>query len=385
MKEKIAVLLDNTLTIDRRSKLEIESLCSLDIEVHLFCMKEDGFPQEEIRNNLFIHRCFSSDIFLFRNKKILQIFIQKIGAFNFKILHCHDRIMLRLGTMICEKFPNTKLIYESHELFHEWPLHVSRTGFFIWFKSWIVRKLEIIQEKKDGKKIDYLITVNQSLANILSNYFQIKTPPIITRNIPRLEINIVKSYYIRENFSIPVSNKILVYIGAHLYRHTKRMEQAIEEIAPMKNISIVIITGKDSHSDWFRNWINENKWGNVFFHPLIPIDQITSVLSGCDVGIVSAWNKKDLSYWLALDNKIFSYIMAEIPILASAQPEYKKIVEGFGVGICVDPDIPGSYANGLKLILSQQENYLDFLQKAKKVLCWENEQIKLLELYQQIL
>ena len=103
------------------------------------------------------------------------------------------------------------------------------------------------------------------------------------------------------------------------------------------------------------------------------------------MGIVSAWNKKDLSYWLALDNKIFSYIMAEIPILASAQPEYKKIVEGFGVGICVDPDIPGSYANGLKLILSQQENYLDFLQKAKKVLCWENEQIKLLELYQQIL
>ncbi len=383
--KRVALLLDNTLSIDRRALLEIETLCSLDIELHLFCMKENGFPEIETRNNLFIQRIFSPEIYKFRNNKLLQSLAEIICKTDFDILHCHDRVMLHLGIIIKRRQPTAKLIYESRELFHQWPLHVTAPGFVLWLKSWIVRKLEIRKEKNDGRKADYLITVNQSIAAILQTYFQLKSKAVVTRNIPRYEAVIKKGDYLRNKFSVHTSDKIVVYIGGHLYRNSLRMEQALEEIAITPNVTVVIITGDDSHSQWFKNFVKENNWSNVFFHPLIPINQITSVLSGCDVGIVTAWNKKDLSYWLALDNKLFSYIMAEIPILASAQPEYKKIVEENNVGVCVDPEIPGAFAKGLKQILMQSDNFRTELMKAKQKFNWEQEQKNLLELYKRII
>ena len=383
--KRVALLLDNTLTVDRRALLEVESLCSLDIELHLFCMKEKDFPETETRNNLFIHRIFTPEIYRFKNERLLNLLASTISKTEFAILHCHDRVMLHLGTMIKKQQPLASLIYESRELFHKWPLHVSAPGFALWLKSWIVRKLEVRKEKADGRKADFLITVNQSIADILTKYFQLKTKAVVIRNIPHFEVVINKSNYLRKIFSIDENIKIVVYIGAHIYRNSLRMEQAIEEIVTVPNIAVVIITGYDSHSQWFKKWVEESNWSNVFFHTVVPINQITSVLSGCNVGIVSAWNKNDLSYWLALDNKLFSYIMAEIPILATAQPEYKKIVEENNVGVCVDPEIPGAFAKGLKQILSPSENFHPELMIAKQKLNWELEQKNLLDLYKQII
>ncbi len=383
--KRVALLLDNTLTIDRRALLEVESLCSLDIELHLFCMQEKDFPETETRNNLFIHRIFTSEIYQFKNSNLLRSYSEEISKTKFAILHCHDRVMLRLGTIIKKQQPHASLIYESRELFHQWPLHVSSPGFVLWLKSWIARKLEVRKEKADGRKADFLITVNQSIADILTKYFQLKTQAVVTRNIPRYEAVIKRSNYLRNKFSIDATNKIVVYIGGHLYRNSLRMEQAIEEIVTVPSTSVVIITSDDSHSQWFKQWVEENSWSNVFFHPLIPINQITSVLSSCNVGIVSAWNKNDLSYWLALDNKLFSYIMAEIPILATSQPEYRKIVEENNVGVCVNPEIPGAFAKGLKQILAQPENFHLELVSAKQKLNWEQEQKNLLKLYNLII
>ncbi|HAP00722.1 MAG TPA: hypothetical protein DCQ93_02245, partial [Bacteroidetes bacterium] len=358
MKKKVALLLDNNLTIDRRALLETESLASLDIELHLFCMKGNAKPDEEQKENYFIHRIFTPEIYIFRRReKILSAFAEKILETKFEIIHCHDRVMLHLGTLIRKKNPDAILIYESRELFHQWPLHVSAPGFMLWLKSWLVRRLEVRREKIDGSSADYLITVNESISEILQKYFNLKNAPVVTRNIPRYEEVKERSNYLRKKFSIPAENKIVVYIGAHLYRHTLRMEQALSEFSEMKNLSVVIITGDDSHSLWFKEWVKQKRWTNIFFHELIPISKITEVLSGCDAGIVSAWNKKDLSYWLALDNKIFSYIMAEIPVLATAQPEYAKAVEGNNCGVCINPETSGAFAEGLNKIFSYKEKF----------------------------
>ena len=384
-RKKVALLLDNTLTIDRRALLEVETLSSLDIELHLFCMKENNFPEQEQKENYFVHRIFTPEIYFFRNKYLLQQLADRISESDFDVLHCHDRVMLHVGTLIRKKNKSAILVYESRELFHQWPMHVSAPGFVLWLKSWMVRKLEVMLEKKDGSSADYLITVNQSIADILQKYFSLKTKAVVTRNIPRFEEVFIRSNYLREIFSIPVQNKILVYIGAHIYRNTLQMEQALEEFSSMQNLSVVIITGNDSHSQWFREWVKENNWANIFFHDLIPVADITKVLSGCDAGIVSAWNKKDLSYWFALDNKIFSYIMAEIPVLATAQPEYQKAVEGNDCGVCINPEVPGAFAHGLKEIFRREDDFKPALKTAKHLLCWEEEQKNLLQLYTEII
>ena len=53
--------------------------------------------------------------------------------------------------------------------------------------------------------------------------------------------------------------------------------------------------------------------------------------------------------------------------------------------MCVDPEIPGAFAKGLKQILMQPENFHQELMKAKQKLNWEQEQKNLIELYKRII
>ena len=168
--KRVALLLDNTLTIDRRALLEVESLCSLDIELHLFCMQDKDLPETETRNSLFIHRIFTPEIYQFRNERLLQSLAAFISKSEFAILHCHDRVMLHLGTMIKKQQPHARLIYESRELFHQWPLHVSAPGFVLWLKSWIVRKKCRKKKLMDEKQISLLQSINP-LSIFLQNIF----------------------------------------------------------------------------------------------------------------------------------------------------------------------------------------------------------------------
>jgi hypothetical protein len=90
---------------------------------------------------------------------------------------------------------------------------------------------------------------------------------------------------------------------------------------------------------------------------------------------VPTWNKKDLSYWYALDNKLFDYVLAQIPILATVQPEYQKIISQYKIGICINPDEKNAYLNGFDQVLAN--NYSEPLKAALEILNWDQEKLKL--------
>jgi hypothetical protein len=51
------------------------------------------------------------------------------------------------------------------------------------------------------------------------------------------------------------------------------------------------------------------------------------------------------------------------------------------VGVCVNPDEPGAYLQGLKKIIAAYPSYKTNLIAAKKILNWDNEKQKLIDLY----
>lgn len=163
------------------------------------------------------------------------------------------------------------------------------------------------------------------------------------------------------------------------------MVQVLNEIGNKDDLIFIIISSDDEHRKQVEDYAKKKNFTNVLFHDVVPHHQITTYLSGCDAGIVPTWNKKDLSYWYALDNKLFNYLMAEIPMLSTAQPEYKAIVEKYNIGVCVNPDEPGAYYNGWKEIIKNKELYTTNLVKAKQVLNWTNESKLLINFYDQLL
>jgi len=379
---KILFLLDNPFTNDRRVHREAKSLVAAGYHIDLIAVKTQQTAVYEEIDGIKVHRLLSQDIYDIKKSSCFKKYTKEIiEKFDFDIIHANDQAMLNLGVKIKKQKRNIKLIYDSHELFRAWPLNTSG-NIFILLKSIIVRKLLQNREARNIKKIDGLITVNESIRNDLILHFKLKINSVSIRNIPELTYDVQGKNILRKEFNLKADDKILVYIGANIYPKTINIEQVINEFANIPNTFMIFICA----FNWGKKAVEDHasKLGveNLLFHDLVPPYLINTYLSNADVGIISSWNKQDLSYWYGLDNKLFEYMMAEIPILATKQPEYVEIVEKNNIGICINPEIENFY-DAFKKIIANRDYYVENINKVKLFLNWEKESNKLIEFYKE--
>lgn len=379
------MLLDNSFTNDRRVHREAKALVDEGYEVDLYAIKSEGLPQEETVDGIRVKRTFDLAVNDVKQLSYVRRLAAAIAAGDYSVIHCHDQTMLNLGARIKKLRRNATLIYDSHELFHLWPMNLSVPGNrLLWLKSFIVRRFQIYREWMNRKSIDCLITVNDSLAIDLKAHLRVAGKPIVLRNIPEFVASPSKSAIIRRKFGIPADDKILVFIGANVYRYSLNLEAVMDQVANLNGFSLVFICGEGGNKADIRAYAESRGYRNIFFHGLVKPSEIQEYLSSCDVGLVPTWNKKDLSYWYALDNKLFEYMMAGLPILATQQPEYKRIVEDYDVGVCVNPEEPDAYVEGLRRVIAGYDRFSRNVEEAKRALNWENEKEALIDLYRSI-
>lgn len=92
----------------------------------------------------------------------------------------------------------------------------------------------------------------------------------------------------------------------------------------------------------------------------------------------------DINYRCNLPNKIFDYIHASVPVLATAIPEVKRIVETYQCGVCIQNLDAGSIAHAIRQIVENEDNYNLYQQNCSKAaaeLNWETESEKLKAIY----
>lgn len=369
-------MIDNAFIHDVRVVREAVTLQKAGYNLTVFALKEKGYSYFEHFKGIPVYRLFDNRIFDIKKRIYHKRIAKKISKYLPDIVHCHDQSMLNIAVNIKKQLSNVTIIYDSHELFKYWPInYTSNATPWLKIKSWLVRKYEIQRERRNAKKIDYLITVNQSIADVLKNEFHLNTTPTVLRNIPE------NDNYTPNNIELNPIVKI-AYIAAGIYPKSLNLEQALMELGLNEKVEIHLFGGYKGDPEYFKQLVKKHKL-NVIFHGKILPEDITTSLQTCHVGLVTTWNKKDLSYWLALDNKLFHYIHANLPILSTAQPEYVEIVEKFNVGICINPE-KTTFLEGLNIILQNYQEYKRYIAKAKKELTWNNESIKLLHLYNEI-
>lgn len=382
---KIGMFVDNVFTEDQRVRRAAGSLARNRFDLTVLALQGPGLPEVENVHGIEVRRVFSPAIFDVKRRSYLHSQARRWAAEGFDVLHCHDHWMLGLGVLIKRLRPGTILVYDSHELFHGWPLNLAADiGWLTKFKSLLVRRYLIWRERANARHLDHVITVSESIAERLREYFQLETLPIVVRNLPALEDYRSRAQAVRERFGIPLDHKILVFIGASLHARTLNIETVIDEIGDAAGMALVLISGEGSTKKEIVAHVEKRGYKNIFFHPHLAPEDIGGYLGSCDVGLVPTWNPRDLSYWLALDNKLFQYIMAGLPVLATTQPEYRKVVDGYGVGACVEPDKPGAYLQGFMRILDCYPMFKGNVQRARLLLNWEREERVLLELYRKL-
>lgn len=91
----------------------------------------------------------------------------------------------------------------------------------------------------------------------------------------------------------------------------------------------------------------------------------------------------------AQPNKMFEYMSAGIPVIASDFPLWREIIVGSDCGLCVDPMNPQAVAEAIDTLVSDAAMAKRLGQNGKKAVAkiynWSREEPKLVELYKELL
>ena len=270
--------------------------------------------------------------------------------------------------VIFAKLKRAKVFYDSRELFgHLAGLKDKRLKQTIWR---LIEKLFI-------KKADYVIVTGEMDEKFIQEKFNL-TNTIVLRNLPRYYKSPMH-FDIHSNLQIDKRKKIILYQGIIL--KGRGIELIYNVLKELPDYVFVIIGGGD-----FENYYKElaarmDLVDQVYFLGKLTQEELPKVTSAADVGTALIENLS-ISYYYALPNKLFEYIMAEVPVLVSNLPQMKEIVDKYEVGFVVNTDKKEEIISALKKLSNDSEFQDKFrynCKKASEELNWEKEVTNLLQ------
>jgi glycosyltransferase involved in cell wall biosynthesis len=125
--------------------------------------------------------------------------------------------------------------------------------------------------------------------------------------------------------------------------------------------------------------------GRLHFHPPVALAELLSYTTQADVG-VSLLEDTCENHRLALPNKLFEYLAADLPVVVSALPEMSRLVGERGVGWTTDPGDPAAIARVLATALEDRDDpgLHERVRTAAAELNWPHERSRLTGLYERL-
>ncbi|MGK9476996.1 glycosyltransferase [Melioribacter sp. OK-6-Me] len=213
---------------------------------------------------------------------------------------------------------NSKVYYNSRELY---PFIGGLTKRPI--LQWIIRQIE----KFFIKKVDLVLTTGELDSEFLHNYYGISNTLVI-RNIP-LYKKPDRKIEIKKLYNIPKENMIILYQGMLL--DGRGLGYFIKELSKLDRVTLLIL-GEGEKKAYFKRLAEEYSVENkIIWGGFIEQTDLINYTAAADAGLCLIENIS-ISYYHALPNKLFEYIMAALPVICSNLPQMKKIVTQYRVG-----------------------------------------------------
>lgn len=362
--QKIVVTVSNDLSTDQRVRKMCHSLSQLGYEIILV--------GRELPNSLPIDRPYEVKRFrLWFNKGALFYANLNIRLFFFLLLNNYDRIHANdldtlLPAYIISKWRKKPIVYDTHEIFTEVPEIQGR---------W-VKKVWLAIEDYIFPKLDKILTVNQSIADLYGKRYD-KDIKVI-RNIPeKRNTNISKS---RRDLNFPENAFIVIAQGSGI-NIDRGNEELLLAMKYLEN-TLLLFVGSGDAIPGLKKMNTENQLEEkVRFIDRMPYEDMIQYTINADLGI-SLDKPNNLNYLFSLPNKIFDYISADTPILASDLIEVRNIIDSYKVGFIIDKISPEKIAEGIEWMKAKpKDSWLDSLNHAASELTWESEAEVLSEFY----
>ena len=320
--------------------------------------------------------------------RITRMFITSWQAYkrakkiNAHIYHFHDPELIPIALLL--KASKNKIIYDVHEdvpeqiLSKEWiwkPLRV------------LVAKLFNFAEKKAACYFDAVVTATPAIAG---KFIDKKTNVNVIQNFPLLDELLEKNdnrieEYMQRNQA--ATNNAVVYVGGiTLIRGAKEMVESVSLLP--ESYGLKLLLGGRFDPPALEDELRKHKgWERTEFLGWLEREHVAEVLARASAGLVlfhSAPNHIN-----SQPNKMFEYMAAGLPVIASNFLLWNEIIKGSKCGLTVDPNAPEAIAEAIKYIFDNPEEAKRMGNRGREAVeknyNWNVEEEKLLSLYYEIL
>ena len=252
------------------------------------------------------------------------------------LYHLHDPELLPVAFKL--KLQGKKVIFDSHE---DFPGDITTKEYIKPFFRKMISKSFYVFETFVCKRLDHIVAATP---RIEEKFRRDGCTSTAINNYPLLE-------ELSELLPWDLNKKQVCYIGA--MTNIRGIPELVTAMEHVKSGTQLALAGEFTESATEGLCKAREGWQFVNDLGLISRHGVRGVLEASIAGIVTflpAPNHID-----AQPNKMFEYMSAGIPIIASHFPLWKSIIESNNCGICVDPSSPSEIAAAIDYCATNPE------------------------------
>ena len=289
-----------------------------------------------------------------------------------RIYHFHDPELLPVGSLL--KLLGKTVVYDVHEDYAE---QVKSKHYLPAYLRGAVSSLVGFAEKAIAARLDGIVCATDAIAAkfqrgrvvVVRNYSELQTvaPQLATRN---------------SQPATRVSPFRLVHLSGTLIpgRGVTSMVRAMELLDDRFEL---LLAGRFVTPEYEAAVRAMAGFERVRYIESVPHEQVWALYEECDAGLVCLLPLE--RYKVSLPVKMFEFMAAGLPVIASDFPLFRELVEGNGCGICVDPEAPERIASAARRLAGDAELVRQMGEMGRKAALekynWEAEAQTLLGLY----
>lgn len=278
-----------------------------------------------------------------------------------------------LPCYLISKFKRIPLVYDNHEYFTGVPELIERPR---------IQKIWKTIERSIFPKVRFIYTDNFAKRKLFETEYQ--QPVEVVMNVPVWE----NSTTVPDEYVLPqLKGKfVLIYqgTGINIKRGTEELTEAMEFL---DHRFLLLFVGSGDVIDVLKNIVKEKKLEEkVLFIPKVPLHVLKYYTRQATIGVTI---DKPISenYIYSMPNKLFDYIHAGLPVLASHLQEVDRMIELYNVGTFIETHDPKHIAERIQYIYNHPD-LLKLWQEntriASEQVNWKTQEDELKNIYTQV-
>ncbi|WP_457653751.1 glycosyltransferase family 4 protein [Rhodocaloribacter sp.] len=288
------------------------------------------------------------------------------------LYHFHDPELLLAGWAL--KMRGKKVVYDAHENFR---LHMLNKR---WIPSFSRPALSLFLGGVENfvvSRIDGIVAASSFVA----------------KNFPASKTTVIEYYPDKQELTVEGKvpylerKNIVIWTGrSSRQRGAVEMVEAIEQIPDSLEAELRIV-GILSPSQLVGQLKTYPGWKRVHYTGWVAYNQVKAELSKAKIGLCVV--HPNPNNFEGHPRKLFEYMGAGLPVIASNFPKWKELIESIGCGLTVDPFDAKALSDAITWLLENPDEAKEMGERGREAVMnsynWENESVKLGSMYQELL